>query len=230
MEAVEAEVESLQTDSSQDSELLELHKEANRLKVESDRLESNRNDIGDEIDRIEAQIDELDDLEVKCEDVQSEIESLRTRIERLEQDAVTQFNKHMESMTEILGYENLERVWIERTEEEVRRGRKTVTEGRFDLHVVRSTESGTTYEDTIDHLSESEREVGGLVFALAGYLVHDVYETVPFMLLDSIEAIDAERIADLVEYFESHADYLIVALLREDAQALDDIYHRVTEI
>jgi len=29
-------------------------------------------------------------------------------------------------------------------------------------------------------LSESEREVTGLVFALAGYLVHDVHETVPF--------------------------------------------------
>jgi hypothetical protein len=43
----------------------------------------------------------------------------------------------------------------------------------FDLHVIRSTGEGTTYEDSISHLSESEREVTGLVFALAGYLVHD---------------------------------------------------------
>lgn len=44
--------------------------------------------------------------------------------------------------------------------------------------------SGHTYEGTVDTLSESEREVLGLVFALAGYLVHKVYEQFPFILLD----------------------------------------------
>jgi len=86
------------------------------------------------------------------------------------------------------------------------------------------------YEDTVSHLSESEREVTGLVFALAGYLVHDVYEAVPFMLLDSLEAIDAERIAALVEYFADYVPYLVVALLPEDAQALPAEYDRVTDI
>lgn len=65
-------------------------------------------------------------------------------------------------------------------------GRRKVAKSQFDLHIVRSTESGTTYEDTVDNLSESEREVTGLMFALAGYLVHDIHETVPFMLLDSM--------------------------------------------
>ena len=68
------------------------------------------------------------------------------------------------------------------------------------------------------------------MFALAGYLVHEVYETVPFMLLDSLEAIDSERIADLVEYVADYAEFLVVALLPEDARALDDAYARVTEI
>ena len=98
----------------------------------------------------------------------------------------------------------------------------------FYLHVIRSTESGATYEDTIDHLSESEREVTGLVFALAGYLVHDLYASTPFMLLDSLETIDSERIAVLVEYFSDYADYLLVALLPEDAAALDDRHQRIT--
>jgi len=42
------------------------------------------------------------------------------------------------------------------------------------------------------------------------------------MLLDSLEAIDSTRIADLVEYFEEHVDCLVVALLREDAESLSD--------
>jgi hypothetical protein len=68
------------------------------------------------------------------------------------------------------------------------------------------------------------------VFALAGYLAHEVYEEVPFMLLDSLEAIDSERIATLVEYLSEYADYLVVALLPEDASALDDAYTRITDI
>jgi len=85
---------------------------------------------------------------------------------------------------------------------------------RFDLHIVRSSPDGTAYEDTVDHLSESEREVTGLVFALAGYLVHDVHETVPFILLDSLEAIDSDRIARVVDYFRTHADYLVARCCR----------------
>jgi len=49
-------------------------------------------------------------------------------------------------------------------------------------------------------------------------------------LLDSLEAIDADRIAELVEYFADHAEYLIVALLSEDAAALPDSHGRITDI
>ena len=159
-----------------------------------------------------------------------EIEDLRTRIERIETRAIEEFNEHMETVLEILEYDNLERIWLERVEREVREGRRTVQKGVFELHIVRQTASGTTYEDTIDHLSESEREVTGLVFALAGYLAHEVYETVPFMLLDSLEAIDADRIATLIEYLEGYSDYLVVALLPEDAAGLEGEYHRITDI
>jgi len=229
VERLEAEVEALQTDDDQE-ELLALHTEANRLEVEIERLESDLERVADEIDEIEARGDDREEIERRRDEVQVEIEDLRTRVERLEEQAVAQFNDHMESVLDILGYENLERIWIEQTEATVRQGRKHVTENRYDLHVVRTADSGTVYEDTIDHLSESEREVTGLVFALAGYLVHDVHEEAPFMLLDSIEAIDAPRIASLVEYFEEHAAHLVVALLTEDAQALDDDYQRVTDI
>jgi hypothetical protein len=50
------------------------------------------------------------------------------------------------------------------------------------------------------------------------------------MLLDSLEALDADRIATLVEYVKDYADYLVVALLPEDAAALDEDYQRVTDI
>jgi hypothetical protein len=50
------------------------------------------------------------------------------------------------------------------------------------------------------------------------------------MIMDALEPIDSERIAALIEYFESYVDYLVVALLPEDADALDIDHHRITEI
>ncbi|WP_273837424.1 archaea-specific SMC-related protein [Halococcus sp. PRR34] len=212
------------------SELLDHHKEANQLEFELGRLESDLEDVREEIATVEDDLDERDQLSERREELQTELADLRTRIEQLESEAVEEFNDHMETILGVLDYANIERIWIERTEQTVREGRRKVERGVFDLHVIRSTQDGTTYEDSIAHLSESEREVTGLVFALAGYLVHDLHESLPFIVIDSLEALDSDRIAALVEYFEEYAAYLVVALLPEDAAALSDEFQRVTEI
>ncbi|PSP76761.1 chromosome segregation protein SMC [Halobacteriales archaeon QS_3_64_16] len=228
VEALESEVETLQGE--EYSELLDLHKQANQLEFELGRLQRERDDTEAEIERIETCLAEREALEARRAEIQEELTDLRGRIERLEKGAITEFNEHMETVLELLDYANIERIWLERREREVREGRRKVTESVFDLHVIRSTDSGATYEDTIAHLSESEREVTGLVFALAGYLAHELHESMPFVLLDSLETIDAERIAALVEHFGEYAEYVVVALLPEDAAALSGDYQRVTEI
>ena len=229
IEDLEAGIEDLEDGDGYEA-VLELHKEANQYEYELGRLEENLEDTEAEIDRIEGRLDAESELRRQREELTAEIEDLRTRIDRIEEQAVDGFNDHMDSVLETLGYSNLERIWLERVEQEVRDGRRKVTKRAFELHIVRQTDSGVTYEDTIDHLSESEREVTGLVFALAGYLAHEVYETVPFMLLDSLEAIDSDRIAALVEYVEGFSEHLVVALLPEDAAALPDAYPRISDI
>ncbi|MFW5934669.1 MAG: archaea-specific SMC-related protein [Halolamina sp.] len=228
IERVEADVEELEDE--EHDEMLELHKRANELEYELGRLEGDLEDVEAEIAEAEAHIAEESEVAAELDDVNDQIEQLRTRIERIERDAVEAFNEHMDAILDRLDYENLDRIWIDALEREVRKGRRKETERALELHVVRTTDSGAAYEDTVEHLSESEREVTGLVFALAGYLVHEVYETVPFMILDSLEAIDSERIAALVDYFAEYSPYVLVALLPEDAAALDDEYERVTEI
>ncbi|WP_042663384.1 archaea-specific SMC-related protein [Haloferax sp. ATB1] len=207
-------------------ELLDLHREANQIEYDLGRLRSDLEDVEDEIASIEVKLDEHDELVATRDDIDEELAELRTRIERLESEAVDEFNTHMDEVLNALEYENLERIWIERTEQRVREGRRKVTKSVFELHVIRTNEEGVSYEDSVSHLSESEREVTGLVFALAGYLIHEVYKTVPFMILDSLEAIDSARISRLVDYFADYADYLVVALLEEDAQAVDSSYLR----
>jgi hypothetical protein len=105
-----------------------------------------------------------------------------------------------------------------------------VEERVFDIHVVREDEEGTVYEDDVSNLSESEKEVAGLVFALSGYLAHEVHEELPFMLLDSLSALDANRVADLLDYFEDHVSYLVAAVLPEVSEKIGDEYSTVDTV
>ena len=212
------------------SDVLEVHREVNEFELEIERLEEKRERVESNITDLETQIEEMNDLEEEREMISEQLAELRTRIDRIEEEAVEAFNTQMDTVLDILDYENLERIWVERVESQARDGRRKVTKTEFRLHIVRSTDGGVSYEDDFTHLSESEREVTGLVFGLAGYLAHDVYEVVPFILLDSLEAIDSERISALVDYMKEYADYLVVALLEEDAAALDESYTRITDI
>lgn len=220
IDSLEAEVTSLQE--SEQDELLELNRAVNELEFERDRLEAQLEDVTAEIEDVQSRLDDRPDLAADREAVTAELRELRDRIDSIEQEAIESFNEHMAEVLEVLEYQNLERIWVER------RGQGDAT--RFELKIVRSDEAGTVFEDTVDHLSESERAVTGIVFALAGYLVHDVHETVPVMVLDSIEAIDSERIGRLLEYVSSYAESVLVALLPEDAAAVDDGYSFVREI
>lgn len=68
------------------------------------------------------------------------------------------------------------------------------------------------------------------MFAPAGSLTHEVYDVIPFILLDSLEAIDSIRIAALVEYVQEYVAFLVVALLPDDAASLEYVYDYTADI
>jgi len=206
-----------------ESDLVETYQRLSELEYERGQLESDLERIEDEIEEIEGLEEEEEQLIAQREELVEDLQTLRSRIDDLETTAVEQFNSHMDAILNLLQYGNIERVWIERIKPD---GREESS--AFELHIVRETDDGAVYEDTIDNLSESEREVVGLVVVLAGYLVHDVYKEAPFMLLDSLEAIDSERLADLIQYFADYAPLLLVALLPEDSEALAGYHDRIT--
>lgn len=222
IEELEAEAQTYEDVS--ESRVLEVHRTINKKEIAIENAEANLAEVAGEIERLEAKAEEIDDLEEKREQINERLTDLRTRIERLESEAVESFNEHMAALVDLLEYENLARVWVER------QGGGPDTDTTFVLHIVRTREDGASYEDELNHLSESEREVIGLVFALAGYLVHDVYDDQPFLLLDSLEAIDSERIALLIEYFEEYAPTIVAALLPEDTRLLDESVPRIRDI
>jgi chromosome segregation ATPase len=228
LKEIEREIETLQSEN--DERLRSLQEDISDLKLSITTLEDERDELSAEITDIEDKLTAREDLRERREGVTEELTQLRTRIDTIEENAVEAFNSHMETVINVLEYENLARVWIERTETEVREGRRKVDKQMFELHIIRESDEKRVYEDDLSNLSESEREVTGLVFALAGYLVHDVQTEIPFMLLDSLEAIDSDRIAKLIDHFEAYPDYLIAALLEEDADATSDEYTLISDI
>ncbi|WP_195837560.1 archaea-specific SMC-related protein [Halorhabdus sp. CBA1104] len=205
-----------------DDDLLEMYERLSDLQYERGQLNQQLEDVTDDIESIQA-LPAVADLNEQRSELRDQIAEQRARIDRLEQRAVETFNQHMDELLDVLGYDNITRVWIEKRSSQA----SPAADSSFNLHVIRESADGVGYEETIDNLSESERELIGLVFALAGYLTHEVYEDVPFILLDSLEAIDAERTSKLVDHFSEYVDVLLVALLPEDAQAVADRHDRI---
>lgn len=193
---------------------LEYHTELRRLEREQGRLETKLDNVKGQIEDLQEQVERIPDLEARVEELGAEIEERRTRIDRLEDEVIEQFNDHAEAIVERLDYENIARVWLEKKAE------------AFELNVVRQVD-GVMHQDTVANLSESEREVTGLVIALAGYLAYDLSDDVPLVMLDSVESIDASRLAAFTEYLEQYAEFIIESLLPEDDDSMPDSYHRV---
>jgi len=216
---VEAEIEQVETrEEEETTEFVEAHKKLTELERERGRLENQIADTDRQIDEIQTLDEKRADAEDQRALITEELEELRGRIDRLETELVETLNSIMEDLIQRLEYNNIARVWLERQTADAE------TDSSFELHIVREGEDGTVYEDTVDTLSESEREVIGLVVSLAGYLVHDVDQKVPFLILDSVEMIDGKRLAALLEYIDAETDveFLSVALLPKDAASAEE--------
>ena len=217
---IEAELSNLEADGADEpSAFVETHQRLTELERKRGRLESKLEETTDEIEEIESLREDRERKERELRTLSDELEQLRGQIDRLETQLVETLNEMLEDLVEKLEYRNIARIWVERKTSADHGGEST-----FALHIVREDDDGAVYEDTVDTLSESEREVIGLVVSLAGYLVHDIDEEIPFVLIDSVEMIDARRLADLLQYITDRSDveFLTAALLLKDATAVED--------
>jgi len=217
---IETQVDELATDETeQTDEFIQTHQQLTEQERKRGRLESQLAELSDEIEELEGLRQEREAAQDELTELTTELEDLRGQIDRLETQLVETLNAMLDDLIDILQYQNIARVWVER-----KPAADDADDSTFELHIVREDNSGAVYEDTVDTLSESEREVIGLVAALAGYLVHNIDSQVPFILIDSVEMIDAHRLAELLQYMrdKSNVEFLMGALLLKDAQAVED--------
>ena len=175
-------------------EIEETRVEVDRLRRAVDRLEETRDSLRERRAELQRKREEADRLS-------EEVATLTDRIENRERELRTVFNGTMDELLETLAFEGSERIW---------------RDGEFDLVVARAV-AGRTRSDSVEHLAESEREMVGLVLALAGFVTYDVDDVSPVLVLDSLGAFDAERTRRLVDYFADETDYLVATVHPESA-------------
>lgn len=156
------------------------------------------------VETAEEAVEEVERLREERETVDETVRELTDRIERTERELLSAFNDAMDRLVDLLAFDSIERIRLN---------------GEFEVVVAREVD-GAVRRSPVAHLSESERETVGLVLGLAGYLAYDLDEAAPVLVLDSLGAFDADRLATLIDFFADRARYLPVAVYPELGERL----------
>lgn len=210
-------------ESGDSTELLDKQLELQELENERADIEEEIATARDEMEEAEKAGERIETVRERREETAERITSLIDRVDEREEEIVERFNNHMDDLITLLNYENLSRVAITR--------KKRNGETHFDLTITREAEDGSGFIDPegIQTLSESEGEIVAISFALAGYLAHDLQDEMPFLLFDSVEMVDGERLDRLFDYFSDAAEYMVAALLEDDAAYITSVDATVVE-
>jgi chromosome segregation ATPase len=167
---------------------------ATDLQSEIKYTEAELEDARDELETVKSEASQRDVLEKEQGSLRSEIEELRTRKERVKRNTRDAFDS---ALSDILA----------RFDVGFETARLT---DNFDLIVARGGR-----EASLDALSEGERELLGIIAALAGHEAFDVADRVPIMLLDGHTGLDDTNIHHLVEYLSERVDILVLSAFPE---------------
>jgi len=164
------------------------------LESEIKYLEAELSDARDELETAERRADKRSTLDDEYDAVSEEITDLRNRKDDVKRQVRESFSAALEDL-------------LDRFDTGFETARLTST---FDLVVARGGR-----EAQLDALSEGERELLGIVAALAGHEAFDVSERVPVLLLDGLGGLASDNLRVLVEYLRDRAPYLVLTAYPE---------------
>jgi len=156
--------------------------------------EAELEDAQKELKEAQNEAGQRDTLQKERNSLSEEIETLRTRKERVKRDTRDAFDSALDDILDRfdVGFETAR-----------------LTES-FDLVVARGGR-----EASLDALSEGERQLLGIITALAGHEAFNVADRLPVMLLDSHAGLDDTHIHHLVDYLSTRVDVLVLTAYPE---------------
>jgi len=164
--------------------------ETAEVRSERKYVEAELSDARGDLDAAERAAERVDELDAEYDDLSAELTRLRTRTERVERETREAFSEALADLLERfdVGFETAR-----------------LTDG-FELVVARGGR-----EAPLDALSEGERELLGIVAALAGHEAFDVAERLPVMLLDGHTGLEDANLHRLVDYLADRVEVLVLS-------------------
>lgn len=194
LDTLNEEIEQLETDvEAVDEKLTDVRSE---IKYTEAELEDTR----EEIEQCERAAEKIETLETQRETISEEIADLRDRKERRRAQLREAFDAAIDEVVDL----------FDTSFETARLGPS------FDLIVARNGR-----DVGLDALSEGERELLGIVTALAGFETYDVDERTPAILLDEVGALADENLSRLVDFLEERTRFLLVTTHPENSDFED---------
>lgn len=203
IEELEEEVEELEAKYEEAEE--EEEEFSSELKTVQQKIGTTENELSrarDKLERLEDEAGELDEIEEKLDEKKSELEELKQRREKKYSELVEQFDDAMDDILSTFA-PGFDGAFLNK-----KKNRDETVE--FEVNLARDGRAAD-----LDNLSEGERELVGIVTALAGYRTFNVDERVPCILLDGIGQLAAEHIRHMIEYLENAAEILVTTAYPE---------------
>lgn len=140
--------------------------------------------------------------------MKKDVENTKAELHKIELRIQEQFNQIIPEVYSILGFSsNISRISLEQN---------------YDLMVSRKTDKDSIYRDmdSIKTLSKSELEVIGLAVMISGYIVNNLKEYFPYILLDELTFLDNKRLKALMDYMEKIAVSIILTKLPPETEKI----------
>lgn len=188
------------------------------------RLEAELRSLDEQITAVRDLVAGRSNNQSEDETYESKRTSQRDRLAAQRERVFASFDARLSEILDVVDDDVIESVSIEQTEADVNPDRRDGLQFRIE----RRGRSGNLERVTLDELSEQEREFVGLAFSLAGYLVYNIYERVPFVLVDSPVAVDTDSVDALAELLSAYADYVVLSVNPDEVAALPGEYHAIT--
>lgn len=196
-----------------DKELENKYDELSEIKAKIRNLENRLDEKQNQIDEAKKAEKNIDDVKKRRQKIQQKLETLRDNIRDKENKIISEFNEKMKELTKYFGDE-LSKIWIEKEIKGKKKGSNIIDDSIFRIRIER--ENGR--EDTVENLSESEREIVGLIFGLSGYLAYNLDAP---LLLDSLGMFDVDNLERLLEEFNEESKFIIATVLPKKAEQIN---------
>jgi predicted nucleic acid-binding Zn-ribbon protein len=177
------------------------------------------------VDRINRLFAERNRLRERRADIDSEYEVMETRLE----NAVSEFAQRLSTrMNELLGQTDRETIsefsieWGKRSDEDPA---NLLRQFDFELYAVASSDGNRL---PVAELDAVDRELSALLLAFAGYLIHDVHENIPLLLLDEFDAASPETVSSVLEHLIDRIPYIVVAPPKNDIDPFKSVVNNVS--